>query len=118
MGYHSHMAEKSSLQGLKTFLKGSGLADDAYARLGSIPRPLHLVEILDQFWPECYTSGFNGKTIMAPEGAARLEALYKMFGVRMLVNVALISMIAAPVLGHQLPVATGCYRIGQSVVRC
>lgn len=77
--------EKSSLRGLKTFLKGSSLGDDAYASLGSIPRPPHLVEILDQFWPECYTSEFSGKAIMAPEDAARLEALYRMFGVPMLV---------------------------------
>lgn len=60
--------------------------DNAYATLGGIARPPHLAEILDQFWPECITGGLSGKTIMRPEEAVKLEALFKLFGVPMLVK--------------------------------
>jgi hypothetical protein len=79
--------QSSSLRGLKKFLSESpSMVDSAYAHLGGLPRPVHLVEILDQMWPECHKSEFSGKVIMAPKDAERLEALFELFGVPMLVS--------------------------------
>ena len=61
-------------------------ADDAYATLGGISRPSHLAEILDQFWPDCVKGELSGKTLMRPEDAVKLEALFKLFGMPMLVK--------------------------------
>jgi len=62
------------------------MVDSAYAHLGALQRPAHLVKILEQFWPECYKSEFSGKVVMAPADAELLEALYELFGVPMLVS--------------------------------
>lgn len=73
----------------------SAMVDDAYSILGGLPRDPRLASILDQFWPECYVSDHSGKIIMAPNDVAKLEALYLMFGVPMLV-----SENSLEVLGH------------------
>ena len=61
------------------------MTDSANATLGGVPRDARLAELLEQFWPECHTSEFSGKTIMTPADAQRLETLFKMFGVPMTV---------------------------------
>ena len=61
-------------------------ADIAYGTLGGIERPSHLAEILDQLWPDCVKGELSGKTLMRPADAIRLEALFKLFGVPMLVK--------------------------------
>ena len=62
------------------------MVDSAYAHLGGIPRDGRMVEILEQFWPVCYTSEFSGAVIMAPAEAERLEGLYALFGVPLKVS--------------------------------
>ena len=62
------------------------MVDSAYAHLGGLPRDPRLVEILEQFWPDCHQSQFGNGVIMSPDKAEKLEALYKMFGVPMLVS--------------------------------
>lgn len=71
---------------LRKLAKLPSLVDGAYAHLGAIPRDPHKVEILEQMWPECHTSEFTGTVIMAPSDVERLEALYRMFGVPLLVK--------------------------------
>ena len=61
--------------------------DGAYGSLGGISRPPHLAEVLDQNWPpDCATSDISGKLLARPEDAERLEKLFKLFGVPILVK--------------------------------
>lgn len=71
---------------LKALPKMNSMTDSAYASLGGIARDAAIAELLEQFWPECYTSEFSGAVIMAPADAQRLEALYAMFGVPLKVS--------------------------------
>lgn len=63
-----------------------GLAELIARECGSVDRAPHLTAIMQQWWPDCYTSEHSGKVIMAPADAAKLEKLFVMFGVPMLVN--------------------------------
>ncbi len=55
------------------------------ADVGGLPRDPCVVEVLEQFWPDCFESTHGG-VVMSPEDAARLERLFEMFGVPMKVS--------------------------------
>jgi hypothetical protein len=62
--------------------------------LGGVARDREMAAILDQCWPDC-SEGVRGNAVMAPADSARLEQLFKLFGVPM--NIADNSL---KVVGH------------------
>lgn len=65
---------------LKKMVKGLNLAKMALLPGEVDNRDPRLVEIFEQWWPECYESDFSGKVVMSPEDAANLEELFELFG--------------------------------------
>lgn len=84
--YLKHIKMKPKAPEPQVMAQISEAVDLAYGTLGGIARPAHLIEVLDQFWPECAKSELTGRTLMRPADALRLEALFKLFGVPMLVQ--------------------------------
>ncbi|MCC5612414.1 hypothetical protein LC612_38340 [Nostoc sp. CHAB 5834] len=60
-------------------------------KLGSLPgvvdnRDARLVEIFEQWFPDCYESDSSGKVIMSPKEEADLEELFELYGLNIKVK--------------------------------